>query len=170
MLFVGKNLLAIRPATLADLSAITEIYNDAILHTTATFDTQPKTLEEQNVWFANHGSKYPVLVAEDEGKVLSWASLSKWSNRCAYSDTAEVSLYVRKEYRRQGIGRQLLKALILEGEKVHLHTLIALITEGNEPSINLFKSEQFQTVGVMREVGRKFGGLLDVRILQKIYK
>jgi L-amino acid N-acyltransferase YncA len=161
-------LLKIRKATMEDLAAITEIYNDAILQTVATFDTEPKSMEEQTTWFANHDLSNPIFVAEQDGLVAGWASLSKWSDRCAYSGTAEISLYVRKEHRRKGIGRELLKQIVKEGQKNGLHTLIARITEGNEPSINLFKHERFEVVGIMKEVGRKFGKLLDVYIMQRI--
>jgi phosphinothricin acetyltransferase len=162
-------MIVIRRATLAELKPITEIYNDAILHTVATFDTKPKTIEEQKAWFAEHDAKHPLLVAKEDGLVVGWASLSRWSDRCAYSDTAEVSLYVKSECRERGIGRKLLGALVEKGEKAGLHTILARITEGNEASLALFKSESFETVGVMKEVGRKFGMLLDVHLLQKIY-
>jgi phosphinothricin acetyltransferase len=163
-------MLTIRPATLADLPAITEIYNDAILKTTATFDTEPKTPEEQMVWFADHGPKYPILAAEENGIVVGWASLSKWSDRCAYSDTAEISLYVRHEHRGKGIGRKLLEAIAAEGRKAGLHTIIARIAEASEASIHLHKSVGFEHIGTMREVGRKFGKLLDVYLMQKVYR
>ncbi|MFB3888800.1 MAG: N-acetyltransferase family protein [Candidatus Bathyarchaeia archaeon] len=162
-------MLAIRKATPKDLEAITEIYNEAILHTVASFDTQPKTMEEQKAWFTSHDQKHPILVAENEGAVAGWASLSKWSDRCAYSDTAEASLYVREGHRSRGIGRKLLHTIIQEGEKAGLHTIIARITEGNAASLHLFKSEGFEQTGIMKEVGRKFGKRLDVHIMQKIY-
>ncbi len=163
-------MIMIRQATPKDLDAVTEIYNEAILKTVATFDIQPKTSEDQKPWFENHGGKHPLLVAEQDGQVVAWASLSEWSDRCAYSDTAEVSLYVKSENQGKGVGRKLLKTLVAEGEKVGLHTVIARITEGNEASLSLFKSEGFELVGVMREVGRKFGRLLDVCMMQKIYE
>ncbi|HEX9261282.1 MAG TPA: GNAT family N-acetyltransferase [Candidatus Bathyarchaeia archaeon] len=161
-------MLTIRKARVEDLGTITEIYNEAILQTVSTFDTQPKTIKEQTTWFADHDAKHPILVADCDGHVAGWASLSKWSDRCAYSDTAEVSLYVKKEHRGRGIGRKLMKALIEEGQKNSLHTLIVRISESNEPSIKLFKDEGFELVGVMKEVGRKFGRLLDVYMMQKI--
>jgi L-amino acid N-acyltransferase YncA len=161
--------LRIGPATLEHLSAITEIYNEAILGTVATFDTTPKTLEEQKIWFDDHGLKYPVLVAEQDGLVAGWASLSKWSDRCAYSDTAEVSLYVKEEHQGKGIGRKLLRAIMIEGKKAGLHTVIARIAEGGEATIHLHTSEGFEHIGTLREVGRKFGKLLDVYLMQKIY-
>ena len=148
---------------------IASIYNEAILHTVATFDTEPKTIEEMKTWFKNHDRKHPLLVAEQKGLIVGWASLSEWSDRCAYSDTAEISLYVRKEHQGRGIGRKLLEEIIPEGQKMGLHTVIARIAEGNERSINLFKSEKFENIGVMKEVGKKFGKRLDVFLMQKIF-
>ena len=148
---------------------ITSIYNEAILQTVATFDTEPKTSEEMKIWFENHDQKHPVLVAEQKGLIVGWASLSEWSDRCAYSETAEISLYVRKEHQGSGIGRKLLKEIMPEGQKMGLHTVIARIAEGNERSINLFKSEKFENIGVMKEVGKKFGKRLDVFLMQKIF-
>jgi L-amino acid N-acyltransferase YncA len=163
-------MVLLRSATIGDLDAITEIYNEAIIKTVATFDTELKTIEEQKKWFDDHGSKNPILVAEENGVLVGWASLSKWSDRCAYSDTAEISLYVKEEYQGKGIGRRLMEAIIKEGEKNGLHTVIARITEGNESSFHLHRSVGFTHIGIMKEVGRKFGKRLDVHLMQKIYK
>ena len=162
-------MLAIRQATPADLGQITEIYNDAIQKTTATFDTELKTLEEQESWFANHDASHPILIAEQDGLVTGWASLSQWSDRCAYNATAEISLYVKEEYRGKGIGKQLMKAIIQEGKTAGLHTVIARIAGSNKISADLCKSFEFQYIGTMREVGKKFGNLLDVHLMQLIY-
>jgi len=161
--------LLVRPAKLSDLKAITEIYNEAILTTNATFDIELKTVAEQRVWFKHHGPRQPILVAELDGAVVGWASLSEWSDRCAYTDTAEISVYIKQEYRSQGIGKKLMTAIMREGERIGLHTVIARITEGNQSSIHLHKEAGFEDIGVMREVGRKFGQLLDVRLMQRIY-
>ena len=158
----------IRKAKIEDLISINDIYNEAIEKTVATFDTTPKTLEEQKNWFTNHGPKNPILVAEKEESILGWASLSKWSDRCAYSDTAELSLYIKEKYRGQGIGRKLLEAIIQEGKKTGLHTVIARITEGNETSIHLHETVGFFHIGIMKEVGQKFEKRLDVYLMQKI--
>ncbi len=96
-------------------------------------------------------------------------SLSKWSDRCAYSDTAEISLYVKEEFQGKGIGKKLLEAIMQEGQKVGLHTVIARVAEDGKASIHLHESVDFEHIGIMREVGRKFGKLLDVHLLQKIY-
>jgi phosphinothricin acetyltransferase len=159
----------IREAKISDLNAITEIYNEVIRTTTASFDTEPKTEDEQKAWFDSHGPRHPILIAESNGVIVGWASLSKWSDRGAYSDTAVISLHVKQEFRGKGIGRKLMGAIISEGKRVGLHTVIARIAEGNYVSIHLAESVGFRHIGVMKEVGRKFGKLLDVYLMQKIF-
>jgi L-amino acid N-acyltransferase YncA len=163
------NDLIIRPATLNDLQAITDIYNQAILTTTATFDTEPKTLKEQRSWFERHGPKNPVLVAEEAGVIVGWAALSAWSDRRAYSNTAEASLYIAESHRHKGIGRELSEAIINAGRDAGLHTLIARIVAGNDASLHLAETQGFKQTGVMKEVGFKFSRWLDVVIMQLIY-
>lgn len=156
----------IRRATVADVPAIREIYNEAILTTVATFDTEPKSLEDRQAWFAAHGERHPVLVAEVGGVVVGWSSLSRWSDRRAYDDTAETTFYVASTHRGQGIGRQLKGAIIEEARRLGFHTLIARAAEGSDASLYLSEEFGFRRVGILREVGRKFGRLLDVHVLQ----
>jgi L-amino acid N-acyltransferase len=160
--------LTIRRATPDDLEAITEIYNDAIRSTTATFDTEPKSLADRRQWLETHGERHPVLVAELEGQVVGWSSLSRWSDRLAYADTAETTFYVHPQHRGQGIGRRLKEATVAEARRLGFHTLIARVAEGSVASLHLNESLGFVRVGTLREVGRKFGRLLDVHILQKM--
>jgi L-amino acid N-acyltransferase YncA len=162
-------MLTIRRASAADLPQITEIYNEAIQKTTASFDIEPKTPEQQQSWFSNHDDRHPILVATENGFITAWASLSQWSDRSAYSETAEISVYVREEYRRKGIGKQLMAAIIQEGKTAGLHTVIARIAGSNKVSADLCKSLGFQYIGTMREVGKKFDILLDVHLMQLIY-
>jgi phosphinothricin acetyltransferase len=161
---------AIRKARVDDIPAITDIYNDAIANTVATFDTDQKTMEEQLDWYESHGSMHPILVAVQEDEVVGWASLSSYSSRCAYSETAEISVYVRDGYRGKGTGKKLAERLLQAGRDASLHTVIALVESGNKASIHIFGQFGFEHVGVMREVGRKFGRLLDVSIMQLIYR
>ena len=163
-------MINIRPATKNDVVIITEIYNDAILNTTATFDTDIKTTEDRMQWFFNHDEKHPVIVAELQNTVVGWASLTKWSDRCAYEGTAEVSVYVHKDYRGKGAGKKLLEILVLEGEKCGLHYLLSRITQGNETSIHLHEMFGFSHVGIMHEVGFKFGKFLDVHMMEKVFR
>jgi L-amino acid N-acyltransferase len=161
-------IVEVRPAQLGDLEAITEIYNEAILTTTATFDLEPKSLAERMVWFESHDERQPILVATLAGNVVGWASLSKWKTRPAYDQTAETSFYVRSDLRGQGIGRKLKGAIIAEARRLRYHSLIAVVAEGSEASLHLNESFGFRHVGTLKEVGRKFGRLLDVHLLQLI--
>lgn len=163
-----KPIVTIREASLSDLPAITEIYNEAILLTKATFDLEPKTAEEQFRWFNAHGGKYPVFVAVVEGKVVGWSSLSRYSDRCAYDGAAETSFYVKSEFQGQGIGRKLNDAIIAAARRLNFHTLVARIAEGSDASVHLNKSAGFVHVGTLKKIGRKFDQLLDVHILQKM--
>lgn len=162
-------MLTIRKAEIKDLAAITEIYNHAILHTTATFDTAPRTLEEQRDWFEKHGDKYPVLVALEDKKIIGWAAMSAYSDRCAYAATAEGSLYISEGQRGKGIGRKLSEAILKAGKEAGLHTAILRIAGDNDVSIRLAESLGFEHIGVMREVGEKFGKRLDVFLMQIIF-
>jgi L-amino acid N-acyltransferase len=164
----GAAQILIRRAVISDLKAITEIYNEAIVSTTATFDTEPKTEAERLSWFEAHGERHPILVAVLGEKVVGWSSISKWSERPAYVDTAETSFYVRLEFRGQGIGRRLKEATIEQARNLKFHSLIARVAEGSKESLHLNESFGFAHVGTLKEVGRKFGRLLDVHIMQKM--
>ena len=160
-------MLATRPATDLDLPAITDIYNQAVLRSTGTFDTEPKTPGQQREWFARHGDSHPVIVAEESGKVVGWASMSPYSDRCAYARTAEVSVYIDEGARGRGLGGELLEGILSAGRKAGLLQVLARVTEGNEASLRLHARRGFFEAGRLRQVGEKFGKVLDVHILQK---
>lgn len=163
-------MLSIRKATINDLEAITAIYNEAVRNTTATFDTVEKTVEDRKDWFLNRDENFPVIVAEKNGAIVGYASLSKWSERKAYDITAEISLYIYSDYRGQGIGKRILDMIVKMSAETNLHSIIARISEGNEQSIYLHKSQGFETIGVMKKAGRKFDKILDVTFMQKMLK
>lgn len=162
--------MRIRFAEIHDVPDITEIYNDAILNSTATCDTEIKSIENRIDWLNVHSKKYPVIVAIENEKVVGWASMSRWSDRIAYNDTAEISVYIHKNFRDKGIGKLLLKEIIEAGKVGGLHCVLSRITQGNEKSIYLHEKYGFTHVGVMREVANKFGKILDVYMMQLIYK
>jgi L-amino acid N-acyltransferase len=161
--------ITIRDAAPSDIPAIVDIYNESVVSSTATFDTVPKTVEQYTAWFWAHDARHPIIVAESDGSVAGWAALSAYSDRAAYGGTAEASLYVRRSCWNRGIGRSLFSAIVDRGRLSGLHTVISRIAEGNDISIALHTSLGFTTVGVMREVGSKFGRLLDVTVMQRIY-
>lgn len=160
---------SIRKAKAPDLLAINNIYTESALHNTATFDTQAKTLAERKAWFEQHGDSHPILVAEKDQEIVGWASLSLWSERAAYGGTAEISLYIASNFHRQGIGKKLMTEILRAGQNAGLHTVLARITAGNEVSLKLHYDFGFSEVGVLKEVGKKFGKLLDVHLLQKMF-
>ncbi len=162
-------MLSIRPATEKDQPFIMEIYNEAVLNSNATFDTEPRDLEKQMAWFRMHKSNHPILLAEEENKIVGWASLSPWSDRCAYETTVEVSLYIHKDYRGKGVGMKLLKIITLEGEKAGNHTIISRITQDNNISIHIHEKLGYRQIGVMKEVGYKFGKFQNVHLMQYLF-
>ena len=159
----------IRTASKNDLSSITEIYNHAVLNTTATFDLEPKSISQKKDWFERHTGKYTIIVALEDDIIVGWASLSPWSDRCAYSNTADIAVYIKEGFRGKGIGSRLLEELLKRGTENRLHTAIAKICSENEVSMNLFKKSGFKDIGTMKEVGYKFEKKLDVHLMQIIF-
>jgi len=156
----------IRPASHADLPGIFDIYDREVLHGTATFDTEVKTPEQRTAWLASHRPpRHPVLVADEGGFIAGWASLSKWSERCAYARAVEDSVYVHHDCRGRGIGTLLMRELIAQARADGVGVVLARIVEPNPASIRLHESFGYQTVGLMRRVGEKFGRILDVRLM-----
>lgn len=159
--------LTVRHAVRDDCPGILEIYNDAVLTTTASYDSEPRTLDHRIAWFDDHATNnYPVFVAILDGQIVGWSSLSRFHDRYGYRFTAENSVYVASIHRGRGIGRELLAPLIEAGRARGLHAIIAAIDASNEPSIRLHARFGFQKVGHFKEVGHKFDRWLDVVYLQ----
>ncbi len=160
--------LRIRAADEHDLEAIRAIYNHEVLHGTATFDTEEKSLADRREWFQRLRVKYPVIVACEGEAVVGWGALLPWSERRAYDATAENSVYVRNDAQGRGIGKALLEALIAEAKARRIRALIAKISDGNPASLALHERCGFFRVGTLREVGFKFGKSIDVHLLQAL--
>jgi len=159
--------LAIRDACDADLAAMLAIYNDAVLTTTAVYDYAPRQSEQQAAWLrTKREQSLPVLVAEDEGTVVGFASFGPFRPWPAYLHAVENSLYVAPECRGRGIGSLLLPALIRRAADRGLHTMIAGIDATNEASLRLHAKFGFERVALFREVGWKFERWLDLAFLQ----
>jgi phosphinothricin acetyltransferase len=153
-------------AAAAHAAAIADIYNEAVVNTVATFETEPRGEAQMAQWLAAHDSRHPVMVALDAGRVIGWASLSLWSDRGAYRDTGEISVYVRQGLRGRGTGRMLMEQVLAAGREAGLHTVLARIAGDNAASVRLHERAGFELVGVMREVGHKLGRWVDVRLMQ----
>ncbi len=160
--------MLIRPATTDDAEATAEIYNAEVATSDVTFDLVPRTLDEQRAWLGARAGALEVVVAEIDGTVAGFASLSTYRERAAYRGTVEDSVYVDAEFRGQGVGRSLLTAIVDVASARGFHTVIGRIVAGHDASIALHRAAGFDHVGVEREVGRKFGRWLDVVVMQKL--
>ena len=158
----------VRLATLDDAEAIQRIYNHEVEHTTHTFDLVPRTLEDQQTWLQDRSGALGVLVAEIDGQVVGFSSLSEYRPRAAYRTSVESSVYVDETVRGRGVGRRLLHDLVDLAKASGFHTMVARIAGGHEASIKLHEAVGFATVGTEREVGRKFGNWLDVVVMQRV--
>lgn len=157
-----------RDATPADVPAIVDIYNHEVATSTATFDTDPTSVDERAAWLATHAEnpRHPVLVVESDGAIAGWASLSAWSDRCAYARAAEVSVYVHRDHRGKGVGRALMEGLVARGRGAGLGVLLARISMDGDASVKLHESLGFLRIGTMHRVGEKFGRILDVDVFE----
>lgn len=159
--------LAIRPARADDAQAIAAIYAWHVANGTATFDTaapDAAAWEEKLAEFAARG--FPFLVAEREDAVRAYAFAARFRDRAAYAHTCEDSIYVSHEARGGGIGSVLLPALLDAARAVGFEQMIAVIGGGEPASVALHARCGFVHAGRMRNVGKKFGRLLDTVYMQ----
>jgi phosphinothricin acetyltransferase len=159
----------IRPATPADLSAVTRIYDHAVRQGTASFEIEPPDETEMaRRYRALLEGGYPYLVAERDGKLAGYAYAGAYRTRPAYRWTVEDSVYVDPAASRQGIGRALLDRLIAECTARDFRQMIAVIGDSAQTaSIELHRAAGFRLVGTIENVGFKFGRWLDSVIMQR---
>jgi L-amino acid N-acyltransferase len=158
--------VSIRLAERRDAAGIRAIYNHYVTESTALFDMVPRTLDEQVQWIDDHSGGHPALVAELDGEIVGFGSLSVFRSRPAYATTVEDSVYLLDGHQGLGIGSRLLAELLRMAAAHGFHAVIARITGENEASIRLHAGCGFELVGTEREVGRKFGRWLDVVEMQ----
>jgi len=160
--------MQVRDAAAGDIDGIVAIYNDAVLHTTAIWNEKTVDAANRAAWLADRQRVgYPVLVAiDDGGAVAGYASFGDWRAFDGYRHTVEHSVYVRKDCRGAGIGKTLMVALIDRARRIGKHVLVAGIDAKNAGSIEMHKKLGFEEVGLLKEVGTKFGAWLDLSFLQ----
>jgi phosphinothricin acetyltransferase len=159
----------IRPATEADLSTVTAIYDHAVRTGTATFELDPPDRDEMTARFRNLSeSGFPYLVATRDGGVAGYAYAGPYRARPAYRFTVENSVYLHPDARRQGIGSRLLEALVREAAGCGFRQMIAVIGDSaNAGSIGVHSRAGFRMVGTFENVGFKFGRWLDTVLMQR---
>jgi len=160
--------MQVRDADTTHIDGIVAIYNDAVENTTAIWNEKTVDAANRSAWLAERQRVgYPVLVAVDaQGGVAGYASFGDWRAFDGYRHTVEHSVYVRQDCRGAGIGKALMVALIERARGIGKHVLVAAIEAGNTGSIELHKKLGFEQVGLMSEVGTKFGVWLDLVFLQ----
>jgi phosphinothricin acetyltransferase len=156
-------------ATERDLQPMLDIYNEAILTTTAVYQEETHTMDMRKKWFEEKRlAGLPVYVAFIENEFAGFSSYGPFRNWPGYRFTVEHSVYVSAGFRGRGIGKKLVKALIENARKQKLHVMIAGIDAAGEASIGLHLSLGFKEVAYFKEVGFKFGRWLDLKFFQLI--
>jgi L-amino acid N-acyltransferase YncA len=156
-----------RDATLQDLASIVEIYNSTIPGRIVSADTEPVSVEQRLPWFNEHDpARRPILVAEANGEILGWLSLSDfYDGRPAYNGTAEIGIYVREGHRGKGIGRRLLQEAIGRAPDLGIKTLTAGTFAVNESSLELFERFGFEKWAHFPRVAELEGAEIDLVVL-----
>ena len=154
----------IRPGREADLPALTDIYNHYVINTPITFDLFPFTVEQRREWFLEHADngRHRLLVAEEGGAVVGYATTSRFRVKAAYDTTVESSIYCRADRVRRGIGTALYRELFDVLKNEDINRIVAGITLPNAASTALHESCGFKNVGALSSVGRKFDTYWDV--------
>jgi len=161
--------IELRPYKSQDAEAIVDIINYNILNSTALYDYQPRTLEQQQTIFEEKLDKgFPVIVATSNELVVGFGYYSEFRFREAYKFTVEHSVYVANDYHGKGIGKQLMTELIALAKQQKLHTMVAVIDSENQSSVEFHKQFGFTTVGIIKESGFKFDRWLHSVIMQMI--
>jgi L-amino acid N-acyltransferase YncA len=157
--------MTVRAATPGDAAAIAAIYNQGIAERTATFETRPRTAEDIAGWF---DGRHPVVVVEQAGQVIAFASTSTYRPRECYAGVAEFSVYVAREARGRGAGRLAMQALIAAAEAAGYWKLLSRIFVENTASRALVGSLGFREVGLYEKHGRLDGRWRDVVIVERL--
>lgn len=159
--------LSVREAQHADVPAILDIYNDAVLHTTASYDLKPVPPESRYEWLQARQSKgFPVLVAQQRGDIVGFASYGPFREKAAYGATVEHSVYVQRDQRGGGVGQLLMEHLIARAQEQGLHVMLGGIDADNLGSLRFHQRLGFVEVARMPQVGRKFDRWLDLVFMQ----
>lgn len=159
--------MQIREATEEDLPRLRDIMNYYRVHTSAIWDRTPLTIDDMHNWLEAH-QRFPyfAIVAEEDGKLVGYASLSQFRPHSGYAPTAENSIYLAPEQGGKGYGEPLLKELLRRGKENGLKTITAWIDSENKPSIAFHQKMGFEYVGILKNAGILAGAPVSVVILQ----
>ena len=160
--------VVVRTATAADLPAMAEVYNEAVLHSLATFDVEPQPPELFADRVASTRAGDHVVVAEERGQLVGMAYAVTYRARPAYDGTRETSVYLAPGVRGRGLGRTLYDELLRRVDADGIHVCLAVIAQPNPASEALHAAVGFRHVGTLHEVGRKFDRWVDTAVWQRL--
>lgn len=158
--------VTVRPATAADVPAITDIYNEGIRGCTATFETRERTPDEVRGWLGD--PRHPVLVADAASRVVGWVAASTYRPRDCYAGIAEFSVYVAGDARGRRVGDALLAAFLPACEAAGLWKVLSRIFPENQASRRLCARHGFREVGTYLRHGKLDGAWRDVVIVERL--
>jgi len=158
----------VRPAVETDAAAICDIYNQGIDDRLATLETERRTPDERRQWLKSRSPRYPVIVAEDAGRVLAWGSLNPFNPREAYRHVADFSIYVERGHRGRGVGRVVLARLIELAREHGYHKMVLSAFPFNAAGMALYERLGFRTVGVFKEQGLLDGRWVDTIVMERL--
>ncbi|TQM79246.1 phosphinothricin acetyltransferase [Saccharothrix saharensis] len=162
-------LTTVRAATTADLEDLRAIYNHAVRHTDATLDTEEKTAEQMAAWLAGHGGRNAAVVAERDGHVLGYGTLSPFAARGGYFPSTEISVYVAPDAQGMGVGGTLTGWLVDFAREEGYSTIISFNTDTNIASIRMIERHGFVRTGLIRHIGVKLGRLVNLAVFQLVF-
>ena len=156
--------MRIRKAEQKDLVALLDIYNYEVINGVSTLDLNPRTLAERQIWFDQHNvENHPLYIAEMDGCVAGYSSLSSYREKEAYKSTVDLSIYISPDYRKRGIATALMEFILEEAKAdARTHSVVSVITAGNEASCKLHEKFGFTFCGTVPQVGMKFGKFQDI--------
>lgn len=158
-----------RKATIKDIPFITTIYNQGIDDRIATLETRLRSIDDMKEWFTSRGNRYKVVVTEDcNGIVRGWASINVFNSRCCYSGVGDLSIYVERNMRGMGFGRQILNYLIEVAKEEDFHKLVLSTFESNDAGKKLYKSAGFREVGTFINQGMLDDKFVNITIMEKL--
>lgn len=158
----------IRQANEHDIKSIQTIYNEGIEDRIATLETELKDDSYMKGWFNKHSGRFRVIVAEHKGKIVGWASLNQYNNRCAYDGVADLSVYISREFRGKGIGKKLLAEIESLAKENGFHKMILFTFPFNLLGQGLYKKMGYREVGVFKNQGILDGNFVDVMAMEKL--
>jgi len=164
----GSEEIKTRLATMDDAPAIAAIYNQGIEERIATFEIEPRTLDQIAKQLAEKGDRFPTVVAEHHGEVIAWASAGAYRSRPAYAGVAEHSVYVARSARGKGAGRVALDALCRAYAERGFWKLVSRIFPENTASLALHERCGFRVVGVYKRHGKLEGVWRDCVIVERL--